>query len=49
MSDDLESGDVTARLDWRRLFGMLRDIRRGLVTMMGLSIGGVLMLSLIHI
>ena len=43
MTDDLESGDVTARLDWRRLFGLLRPIRGGLVAMMGLSIGGVLL------
>jgi ABC-type multidrug transport system fused ATPase/permease subunit len=43
MIDDLESGDVTAPLDWRRLFGLLRPIRRGLVAMMALSTGGVLM------
>jgi len=42
MTNDLESDDVTARLDWRRLFGLLRPIRRGLVAMLALSTGGVL-------
>src|SRR5208283_480059 len=42
MADVGESEDLPGRLPWRRLAGLLRPIRGGLVAMVGLSTGGVL-------